>query len=698
MKIESGKSDSIVEQKSFNIIANDKMFSILSSKIYTDKIMAVIRELSTNAYDAHVLANNEKPFDVKLPDYSNGQFYIRDYGNGLNEQQICDLYTTYGYSDKSDSNEYIGCLGLGSKSPFAFTDSFVVTSYQDNYKKVYTCFMDNGVPKICKFDQGEVIQQNGLKISFQVDKSHVALFQKKAEQFYSWFLMKPKMVGMPIMCIDNLSRFRNGISWFVGTKRISVWMGGVKYNVDFDNLCDYVTRKKLDEKCLLQQINDIVIKGQIGQFDISVSRQSIQITQQNVKKIIDKIEKFFELQKQYYQKQLQKFPDLLTKIQFLRGQFISRNYLKQIFNSYKEQFFYKNTDKFYESKYVKYYYNFGHSSCKVNYIEKIVEQFDLRPSFCYGSAFNFYVIFDEKMKNKSCYKNYLKYKNKNAIITVTNDIKFFEWCKRVGMTVTDGKQFELYKQKKKQRESCFYTIRSQKDNSVCDVCYADKQKILQQQKIYYVPLTKNQIVLQEKERTKFISNWIFCLENSFKIKVIGLRKKQYQEYKDDSRFIDARKFYLQNIEFTESQIQKVACFQEFQINCNLSKMVRSGCIFDKQYMNDSVKKKYQLLLMRLKNDNIEQRNKYLKTLNQRELFCYYYIRYKCNRVQRDYFKQLYEYIYQNYPIIGMFIRKSTYIYDDEFVTIKDYIRMIQKNFYEKKEKKQELCLSVPLLD
>jgi HSP90 family molecular chaperone len=45
----------------FTIAQTSKMFKILSDSLYSDKVMAVIRELSTNAYDAHIAAGNKNP-------------------------------------------------------------------------------------------------------------------------------------------------------------------------------------------------------------------------------------------------------------------------------------------------------------------------------------------------------------------------------------------------------------------------------------------------------------------------------------------------------------------------------------------------------------------------------------------------------------------------------------------------------------
>ena len=47
----------------FTIKTSSKAFKILSDNLYADKVSAVIREYSTNAYDAHVEADcADKPF------------------------------------------------------------------------------------------------------------------------------------------------------------------------------------------------------------------------------------------------------------------------------------------------------------------------------------------------------------------------------------------------------------------------------------------------------------------------------------------------------------------------------------------------------------------------------------------------------------------------------------------------------------
>lgn len=106
----------------YRIVQSKAAFETLSSRLYSDKIRAVIRELSCNAWDAHQDAGRgDVPFEVHLPTDFEPYFEIKDFGTGMTHRDIVDLFASYFGTNKSDSNKFIGALGLGSKSPFCLT-------------------------------------------------------------------------------------------------------------------------------------------------------------------------------------------------------------------------------------------------------------------------------------------------------------------------------------------------------------------------------------------------------------------------------------------------------------------------------------------------------------------------------------------------------------------------------------------------
>jgi hypothetical protein len=182
----------------FKIKASAKAFSILSSGLYANKIRAIIRELSCNAVDSHAAAGKrDTPFDVHLPNTLEPYFSIRDYGTGLSAEQVTQIYTTYFESTKTASNEFIGALGLGSKSPFSYTDNFTVTAIQGGRKGIYTAFINgDGVPSIALMLQEDTDEPTGVEVKFSVNERYdFDKFRQEARIVYKHFALRPVVSG-----------------------------------------------------------------------------------------------------------------------------------------------------------------------------------------------------------------------------------------------------------------------------------------------------------------------------------------------------------------------------------------------------------------------------------------------------------------------------------------------------------------------
>lgn len=181
-KQEFEASSDINLEKSFKIAANAEMFKLLSDNIYSNKIGAVIRETACNAFDAHVDAGLDTPFEVYLPCIENPEFKIRDFGFGLDEYGM-DIFTTYGDSTKTRSNASIGAFGIGAKSPFAYTNTFSVVSICKGIKRSYIMYLaEDGCPKPSKIGEEPTDEPSGLAISFSVEPDDFSRFRSEAEK------------------------------------------------------------------------------------------------------------------------------------------------------------------------------------------------------------------------------------------------------------------------------------------------------------------------------------------------------------------------------------------------------------------------------------------------------------------------------------------------------------------------------------
>lgn len=105
-------------------------------KSYKYPVKTSVQEYLSNARDVHRENKVKKAIDVQIPTELQSEFFIRDYGTGLSKEEMKD-YITFAKSTKRHSNTATGGFGFGSKSFFAYTDSFTIISYYNGVKYIY---------------------------------------------------------------------------------------------------------------------------------------------------------------------------------------------------------------------------------------------------------------------------------------------------------------------------------------------------------------------------------------------------------------------------------------------------------------------------------------------------------------------------------------------------------------------------------
>jgi hypothetical protein len=183
----------------FKIKASAKAFKILSG-FYSEPILAIPRELGANAWDSHVKAKNtDKMFEVHAPNTLEPWFSVRDFGTGLSPEAIDSIYTTYFESTKTSDNDSDGCMGLGSKTPFNYTENFNVTSWYQGKKHVYNCFIDEaGSPNIMHVVSEDSSEPNGLEVKFGVKIADISMWVNNITRAYEPFRYRPIVKGANI--------------------------------------------------------------------------------------------------------------------------------------------------------------------------------------------------------------------------------------------------------------------------------------------------------------------------------------------------------------------------------------------------------------------------------------------------------------------------------------------------------------------
>lgn len=297
-KVQADGIDIGLDSHQFQMKASAKAFSILSSGLYSNKVQAVIRELSCNAYDSQVEAGTaDLPFDVKLPRYNDKTFSVRDYGTGLTEEKIYNVYTTYFESTKTESNDYVGALGLGSKSPFCMSESFTIDSYVDGKQMTFVAFIGKtGMPEISKVNEAETNEPNGLKVSFETSED-IYKFEMEAQSLFKWFPVKPNIVSennFDINLIEPLRSLSDTVkvyphSAFGYSERILIKQGTVVYPIS-----NSIISQHFSDFSYLATMN-LVIEVPLGQVDITASRESLSFVEMTVENLKAKFTEISEL-------------------------------------------------------------------------------------------------------------------------------------------------------------------------------------------------------------------------------------------------------------------------------------------------------------------------------------------------------------------------------------------------------------------
>ena len=275
---------------SFTIKATAKSFRILADGLYANKIRAIIRELSCNAYDSHVAAGKtDMPFDVHLPSTLEPYFSIRDYGIGLNHDQVTNIFTTFFESTKTDSNEFVGALGLGSKSPFSYTNNFTVTAIKDGHKGIYTAFVDDeGIPSIALMMEEDSDEPTGVEIKFSVNNSNdYDKFRREAVTVYTHFNLRPLVSGNSnFKFFDLVYKDRDIIPGIHSTdnNQSEAVMGNISYPIQIPD-----SDKSLGELQKLLKCG-LVIHFDIGELDFQASREGLSYVPQTIEAIRSKLE------------------------------------------------------------------------------------------------------------------------------------------------------------------------------------------------------------------------------------------------------------------------------------------------------------------------------------------------------------------------------------------------------------------------
>lgn len=265
----------------------------LLTDLYSDPNLAVLREYSSNAYDSHKEAGQDRPIEVTTPNSLNPVFVVEDFGVGMSPDAIRYIYSSYGASTKRNDFTQVGAFGLGCKSALTLTQSFTLISRKDGVQTTAIISRgEDGVGLVNVVAEVPTSEPNGVKVAIPITDVHA--FNKNVRDFfYSWKTGTVLVDGQqPESLFDaNYRTSKSGVFLYNLFRKWSersgfdVIMGGVLYRVDTHKAVQ-MTGTHSDPPAvisgILHQIS-LVSEIPIGSIDLTPSREDIRYSDRSIK-------------------------------------------------------------------------------------------------------------------------------------------------------------------------------------------------------------------------------------------------------------------------------------------------------------------------------------------------------------------------------------------------------------------------------
>ena len=284
-----------LEEQFFSIGDPSIVFDILRSKMYSNPILAICREISCNARDAHrEVGTSEIPVHIHLPNSLEPYYKIKDFGPGISPDRIENIYIKYGTSSKREDNIQTGSFGMGAKTPFSYTDSFSITTNVNSIQYHYTCFIDpTKVGKLALVHQAPTTEPNGTEIQIPVLPKNFVEFATWTEQACRHWKIKPIIKGGNINWEEN-KIIVNGTNWAIAhnpawERQAKMIIDGIEYPLDIE-----ILRKYADSKLIDAARGKFILYFEIGELSLSANREQIYLdekTQGIIRKRLETVQK-----------------------------------------------------------------------------------------------------------------------------------------------------------------------------------------------------------------------------------------------------------------------------------------------------------------------------------------------------------------------------------------------------------------------
>ena len=231
----------------------------------------------------------------------------------MSKQELQTTYTTYFDSNKTHSNDFVGCMGLGSKTPFTLSDAFTVTSIKDGKKTTVINYLDEDVPNFSIISEEDTDEASGTEIKFTPTEANTYdKLRESAQRILGYFDVIPNLtIGSTKEEVKVPTKRLEGKDWYYVDSQLVhsdsiILMGNVAYPFNFCDVSDDFEKKYgwSNTYEYRRLVSNLVFRVPIGNLDITASREEIGWTSEGREYMVNFVERVYNEIKDIMNEQL----------------------------------------------------------------------------------------------------------------------------------------------------------------------------------------------------------------------------------------------------------------------------------------------------------------------------------------------------------------------------------------------------------
>lgn len=272
-----------------------KVLQITTKGLYSHPIRTAVQEYISNAKDSHDQAKVcTSKIEITAPTLSDLCLKIKDFGTGMSEDEVFDIYTQVGASTKDKSNDFLGAFGFGAKSWFAVAPSFSLVSIKNKERCLFNISLDDTeFAKVELLSKEKTKEANGVEVILPLNEhKEVQEVKDAVARAIRFWPKKPKTTNFAIENLTPEFEGENGIVFDRAENKslknyanVIVSFGGIEYFLDEE------TARKLDQDnpfCNSRYYRSsesekvVALKVNLGEIEVPSDRERILVNQKSL--------------------------------------------------------------------------------------------------------------------------------------------------------------------------------------------------------------------------------------------------------------------------------------------------------------------------------------------------------------------------------------------------------------------------------